>query len=143
MFSQGWLLRDIKPENILVAKRGLLFADLGQAVKPEESDAPPKVGGTESYWHPLSLYVENAHATQATDKYALGMCIWSIRVTMRFPGRVPPRPFPVAYIKSMRFPVWVYENHILSQLHHSSQLHGISSHNYMGHFGQKASRQGT
>jgi serine/threonine protein kinase/tetratricopeptide (TPR) repeat protein len=85
--SVGLVHRDLKPGNVMLAKRGLVsqavLMDLGLALRPEESldsqsklTVPGGIIGTPGYMAPEQF--EGAKVSAATDIYALGLVLYEM-----------------------------------------------------------------
>ncbi|UOZ07027.1 serine/threonine-protein kinase [Amycolatopsis sp. WQ 127309] len=96
LHSRGWIHRDVKAENALIAPDGRVWLiDLGSAV-PRDVDASPQ--GTPGYSAPEVL--QGAPATAASDIFSLGCLLFKLAImglphdnTTGLPP-VPGPPFP-------------------------------------------------
>jgi len=94
--DRGVVHRDVKPQNLLVARDGTVkVADLGLA-RPVASLATSAVIGTPAYMAPEQL--ANRDIGPATDTWALGACIYAL-LTDTDPD--PARGFP-ACVRELR-----------------------------------------
>ncbi|WP_367608248.1 protein kinase [Legionella sp. W05-934-2] len=72
--QHGWAHRDVKPDNFLLTKQGIVVIDFGHAVK--QLDAKDCYGiGNLSFAAPEALSEENAVNDQQSDFHALGKSI--------------------------------------------------------------------
>jgi serine/threonine protein kinase/tetratricopeptide (TPR) repeat protein len=97
--SVGLVHRDLKPGNVMLAKRGsvsqAVVMDLGLALRPEESlDSQSKLTvaggiiGTPGYMAPEQF--EGAKVSAATDIYALGLVLYEMTTGKRLFGASTP-----------------------------------------------------
>ena len=84
------LHRDLKPQNLLINREGLLkLADFGLAEKVNESRNPINQAGTVGYVAPEIL--ENLPYGTASDIWSLG-CLLYVMLTVTLPFATPKKP---------------------------------------------------